>query len=426
MEPSLVFLFIIISLGLSAFFSGVEIAFLSSNKLKIELDNQQGLLTAKILSYFQKRPSKFIGTLLVGNNIALVVYGILMGDFITEWLSTVLPVILERPSLLLLVQTILTTLIILIAAEFIPKALFRINPNLVLNVLAIPLVLVYCLLYIPTIITVGTSEFLLRKLFRVELPQHNLAFGRVDLDHYVRELTNGTHQKSDIDHEIQIFQNALDFGKVKARDCMVPRTDIVALELEDSIESLTNKFVETGLSKILIFRDSIDNIIGYAHSYDLFKKPKHIKNTLMPVSIVPVTMPANEVMELLIKQKRSAAVVMDEFGGTAGMITVEDIIEEIFGEIEDEHDADEWVEKKLNDDDYLFSGRLELDDLNEKYNLALPESEDYDTLAGWVIAHAERIPKVNDKIYIEPYQINIVKATETRIDELRLRRLPQE
>lgn len=420
-----ILIYILLSLGFSAFFSGVEIAFLSANKLKIELDNQQGLLTAKILSFFHKNPSRFIGAMLVGNNIALVIYGILMGEVITNGIVNFAPFI-QGEGLILFIQTIISTVIILIAAEFLPKAIFRINPNFVLNVLAIPLLVVYFMLFLPMIITVGVSEFLLKTVFRIKLPKAELAFGRVDLDHYVKEMAIGSKEKDTVDHEIQIFQNALDFGKVKARDCMVPRTDIVALEMSSSIDTLTNKFIETGLSKILIYRESIDNIIGYAHSYDLFRKPEELKNTLMPLSIVPETMTANEVMELLIKQKRSAAVVMDEFGGTAGMITVEDIIEEIFGDIEDEHDGDEWVEKQLADDEYLFSGRLEIDQINEKYNLGLQESDEYDTLAGWVIAHTENIPEVNSKIVIEPFVVNVVKATENRIDEIRLKKLPND
>ncbi|MFT6844477.1 MAG: putative hemolysin [Flavobacteriales bacterium] len=420
-----VIVYILFSLGLSAFFSGVEIAFLSANKLKIELNNQKGSYTARILSFFYKRPSRFIGAMLVGNNIALVVYGILMGQVITKGIITYAPII-EGEGLILFIQTIITTIIILIAAEFLPKAIFRINPNFILKILAVPLLLIYLLLFIPTMITVGASEFLLKIVFRVKLPKVELAFGKIDLDHYVKEMAIGAKDKTNIDHEIQIFQNALDFGKVKARDCMVPRTDIVALEMESSMEVLTNKFIETGLSKILVYRESIDNIIGYAHSYDLFRKPDELKNTLMPLSIVPETMPANEVMELLIKQKRSAAIVMDEFGGTAGMITVEDIVEEIFGEIEDEHDGDDWVEKQLSENEYLFSGRLEINYINEKYGFKLQNSDEYDTLAGWILAHTESIPEINSKIVIDLFVIHVVKATEKRIDEIKLKKLPND
>ncbi len=405
------------SLVCSAFFSGMEIAFISANKLQIELENKQGYFYARILSFFLKRPSRFIGTMLVGNNIALVIYGIYMGDLIMGWLD---PSHTWNQGLLLAVQTVISTLIILITAEFLPKTVFRINPNRVLNILAVPLVIIYFLLWIPMIITIGLSEWLLKAFLKVDFAENKPVFGRVDLDNYVREMTDRAADQEDLDHEIQIFQNALEFSKVKARDCMIPRTEIVALDVEDTIETLRQKFVDTGLSKILIYRDSIDNIIGYTHSYELFKRPDSIKSILLPVSIIPETIAANEILELFIKKKKSVAIVVDEFGGTAGMLTIEDVVEEIFGEIEDEHDSEALLEDQITNNEFLFSGRIEIDYVNEKYGLNLPESEEYETLAGLILHNYESIPKANSQIIIDQFKFYITEVSDTRIDEVRL------
>lgn len=408
---------ILSSLVFSAFFSGMEIAFVSANKLKVELDGKQGDFLAKIVSNFFKKPSKFIGAMLVGNNIALVVYGIYMAKVLEPEIEK----IVGNESLLLIVQTIISTVIILITAEFLPKTLFRINPNNMLRIFALPLLILYYLLLIPMLIVIGISEALL-KVFSPNIKlQEDIDFGRVDLEYYVKEGTEYFEDQEEIDHEIQIFQNALDFSKVKARECMIPRTEVIAMELDDSIDHLTEKFIETGLSKILIYRDSIDNIIGYTHSFELFKKPDSIKSILLPIPIIAISMPANEILEVFIEQRKTIAVVVDEFGGTSGIITIEDIIEEIFGEIEDEHDKEELVENKLSENEYLLSARLEVDYLNDEYNLNLPESDNYETLAGCIIDVHESIPTLDEEITSDRFVFTVKKVYENRIDLVHLK-----
>ena len=341
---SLFWLFLILAMVASAMFSGLEIAFVSANKLKIELDNSKGNFTAKILSSFLKQPAKFIGAMLLGNNIALVIYSILMAQFLEPLIAFYL---VDNEIIILLFQTIISTLLILFFAEFLPKALFRINPNKVLTIAAIPITIVYYILYPFTYFTVGISNLIL-KIFKVDTSESDLAFSKIDLEDFVANIQENQNEGEEIHSEIQIFKNALGFSDVKVRECMVPRTQITAMEVEKSIEELREKFIETGLSKILIYRDSIDNIIGYAHSKELFKKPESIKSVLLPVSIVPEVMSANDMLKKALKERRSVAVVVDEFGGTSGILTIEDVIEEIFGEIEDEHDKEEFVEKIIN------------------------------------------------------------------------------
>ncbi len=410
-------LIILSTLVFSAFFSGMEIAFVSANKLKIELDGKQGNFLAKIVSNFMKKPSRFIGAMLVGNNIALVIYGI----FMAKILEPEIIAYVNNEWLVLLLQTIISTGIILITAEFLPKTLFRINPNNMLRFFAFPLLLLYYLLIIPMFVVIGISEMLI-KLFSPQLSgNQEINFGRIDLEHFIKEGTENVDDKEEVDHEIQIFQNALDFSNVKARECMIPRTEIVAMEVEEDIEKLRDQFVEKGLSKILIFRDNIDNIIGYTHSFELFKQPESIKSILLPVSIIAMSMPANEILEIFIEQRRSIAVVVDEFGGTAGIITIEDIIEEIFGEIEDEHDKEELVETKINDKEFLFAARLEVDYLNQEFNLNLPESDNYETLAGLIIDTFESIPKMNEKIELDGFTFTVQKVYENKIDLVHLK-----
>ncbi|MEQ8910480.1 MAG: hemolysin family protein [Vicingaceae bacterium] len=408
---------ILLMLLFSAFFSGMEIAFVSANKLKIELDGKQGNFLAKIISRFLKKPSRFIGAMLVGNNIALVIYGIYMAKILEPEFA----VYTKNELVILFFQTFLSTIIILITAEFLPKTLFRINPNLVLRFFAFPLLLIYYILLLPMLLVIGISEMLI-KLFSPHLAtEEELNFGRIDLENYLREGTENADEQEEVDHEIQIFQNALDFSKVKARECMLPRTEIVAMDIEDSIEKLRDKFVETGLSKIIIYRDNIDNVIGYTHSFELFKKPESIKSILLPIPIIAMSMPANEILEVLIEQKRSIALVVDEFGGTSGILTIEDVIEEIFGEIEDEHDKEELIENKINDREYLFSARLEVDYLNDEYNLNLPDSDNYETLAGLIIDAYESIPSMNDSIELEQFSFTVKKVFENKIDLVHLK-----
>ena len=401
----------------SAMFSGLEIAFVSANKLKIELDNTKGNFTAKILSSFLKQPAKFIGAMLLGNNIALVIYSILMAKFLEPVIAQY---VFDNEFVILLMQTIISTLLILFFAEFLPKALFRINPNRVLTIAAIPITIVYYILYPFTYFTVGISNLIL-KIFKVDTSESDLAFSKIDLEDFVANIQDGQNEGEEIDSEIQIFKNALGFSDVKVRECMVPRTEITAMEVEKPIEELREKFIETGLSKILIYRDNIDNIIGYVHSKELFKKPEAIKSILLPVSIVPEVMSANDMLKKSIKERRSVAVVVDEFGGTSGILTTEDIIEEIFGEIEDEHDKEEFVEKIINENAFQFSARIEIDYLNEKYKLNLPVSDEYETLGGLIININESIPENEEVIRNENFEFTIDKVSDNKIDMITLR-----
>lgn len=401
----------------SAFFSGMEIAFITSNKLRIELENKQGSLSAKILSHFNKYPSRYLATMLVGNNIALVIFGIYMD----EELSHSMEHFISSKILLLLISTFLSTMLILVVAEYLPKNLFRINPNKTLSLFVFPLTIVYGVLYPVVLITIGFSEFILKRLFRVKIEKENIAFTMIDLDNYLREGTSAVETKAEKDHEIQIFQNALDFSSVKARECMIPRTEIIALDVNESIEELKNKFIQTRLSKILIYSENIDNIIGYAYSKELFKKPESIRNILLPVSIVPESMAASEVLTVFIQQHKSIAVVVDEFGGTSGMLTMEDIIEEIFGEIEDEHDKEEMIEKQVNESEFIFSARLETDYINHKYQLKLPILDNFETISGLIMHYHESIPKINEEIRIENFLFTISAVTKTRIEQVHLK-----
>jgi len=408
------------TLLLSAFFSGIEIAFISSNRLKIEVDKSRGLFSANLLSKLSQKPSKFIGTLLLGNNIALVIYGIAMANILEPWLIAILPSFIAGEAWVLFFQTIIATLLILITAEFIPKILFRIQPNKVLNFFSLPIYVFYLLLYPLVYTIIGFSEIVLQKFFRVNFAFKKYSFSPIDLGEYVKEFTNNELDESEIKQDMQIFQNAIDFRSVKLRECMIPRTEIIAVEEHKSLKGLQKLFIKTGHSKILIYRDSIDNIIGYAHSFDMFKKPDNIKAILKPIIIVPETMLANKVLSMMIKDQKNVAVVVDEFGGTSGMITMEDIIEEIFGEIEDEHDSEEMIEKKIDDHTYLFAGRLEIDYLNEKYNLSIPEMEEYETLAGYIIHHHESIPNELDLIKTDQFIIKIMQAEGNKIDLVKL------
>ena len=410
-------LIIFISIVFSAFFSGMEIAFVSANKLKIELDAKQGSYPAKIIRNFLTRPKLFIATMLVGNNLALVIYGIETGELLSQLLfGTDAWENYTQPYVALTLQTVISTAVILVTAEFLPKSLFRMNPNGWLKGLAFPLTAVFLVLFIPASIINLISKGFLKLFLGADISNEQQNFGTVDLDHYLQEITSRMTPDQDLEHEIQILQNALDFSHLKARDCLIPRNEIIAMSIEDDIESLRRKFIETGLSKMVIYRDNIDNIIGYVHIRDAFKKPENLKKILMPAFIVPEPMAANEVLESFIKKKRNLAVVVDEYGGTSGILTIEDVVEEIFGEIEDEHDKEELIEKQLSETEFQFSARLEIDYLNEEYDLKLPESDDYDTLGGLIIHHLEDIPSQNETVIIGAYQFKMRKVAETRID----------
>jgi len=338
-----------------------------------------------------------------------------------EELKPVLEHFMSSKVLILLISTFLSTMLILVTAEYLPKNIFRINPNRTLNLFAFPLTIVYGLLYPVVVITTGLSEFILKKIFRVRIEKENAAFTMIDLDHYVREGTSAHEKKAEMDHEIQIFQNALDFSSVKARECMVPRTEIIALDVEDGIEELKQKFIQSRLSKILIYAESIDNIIGYVYSKELFKNPESIKSVLLPVSIVPESMAASEVLTVFIQQHKSIAVVVDEFGGTSGMLTMEDVMEEIFGEIEDEHDKEDLIEKQISETEFIFSARLETDYINGKFRLKLPILDNFETLSGLIMHYHESIPHINEEISIDGFMFTILAVTRTRIETVNLK-----
>lgn len=414
-HPALV---ILVSVIFSAFFSGIEIAFVSANKMELEVDKSQGMLPAFFYRPFQTA-DRFITAMLLGNNISLVIYGLAFGNLFMALVGDSISNSIAQ----LLIQTIFSTLIILFTAEFLPKALFSINPNRALRVFALPVTITYYILFPLVIIVNSISKGVLKYIMGVEYEEKKLSFSIVDLENYVTESGNSSREdeaEQEKELKVQIFKNALQFRDAKARECMVPRTEIVAVELNTDVNELRHTFVDTGLSKILVYKENIDNIIGYVHSSELFKKPEFIKSILLPISIVPETMPANEVLELLIAQKRSIAVVVDEFGGTSGMLTIEDVVEEIFGEIEDEHDNDEMIETKLSKDTYLFSARQEVDYINEEYKLNLPESEDYETIAGLIFHVHESIPEQGEEIEYSDFKFVIEKVSQKRIELVKL------
>lgn len=413
-----ILLIILVSLVFSAFFSGTEIAYLQSNRLKIEIDRKQGIVSARILSFFVRNESKFITMLVLGNNIALVVYGIFMGELIIEKIFPAHIGIQDLPWLILLTQTLISTLVILVTAEFLPKTIFRINPNRTLSLLAFLLAIVYGILYIPTMFVTFISNLILG-LFGSKKEIGEVNFGAIDLDDYLNKSTKIQTDKEQ-DYEVKMFHNALNFNKVKARDCLIPRTEIKALNVEQSIEELKNEFVETGYSKIMIFRDTIDNIIGYVHSFEVFKSPETITEILRPVGIVAESMPVNKLLNQFIKQKQGITVVVDEYGGTAGIITMEDVVEEIFGEIEDEHDNEELIEEQHTESVYIFSGRQEIEYINSEYNLELPESDEYETLAGLIVTIHENIPNEGDIIEINDFYFEILECSNSKIEKIKL------
>lgn len=401
---------------LSAFFSGMEIAFVSANRFKIEVDRKKGNVSGNIIGKFLEQPSRFISTLLVGNNIALVVYGIVMAKVLEPWIRT----FTQTESAILVVQTILSTLLILVTAEFLPKAFFRINPNRMLDLFAVPAKVFYVALYPVVWVIDRFSKQILSALFKVKLNEEKMTFGRSDLDEYVNEFTS-SDEEQEVDSEIKIFRNALSFSDIKVRECMIPRTEIIAVDIETDINDLREKLVDTGLSKILIYRDDIDNIIGYVHSFELFQRPNSIKNIIRPISLVPESTKVKDLLKQFGQQRRSVAVVLNEYGGTAGMVTVEDIVEEIFGDIEDEHDTEELVEEKISENEYRLSARLEIHYINEAFNLSFPESDNYTTLAGYIIEHYQSIPQLDEVIRVEDFEFTVTKVDSTRIDEVLLR-----
>ncbi len=417
---------IIVSLLLSAFFSGMEIAYVSSNKIHIEIEKKQGGLIANILTKLTARPSKFIATMLIGNNIALVVYGFFMGDLLVAWFQSLVPTssaFLDAmlTDFSLLTQTIISTLLILITAEFLPKVFFQIYANTLLKALAVPAYVFYVLFSLISEFVIWISDFVLKHLFKTEGDQIQLAFTKVELGNYISEQMEAVESHEDVDSEIQIFQNALEFSEVKAREVMVPRTEITAIEINDSIKNLNALFTETGYTKILVYQDTIDDILGYVHSFELFRKPKNIKTMMLPVEFVPETVLIKDVLSVLIKKRKSIAVVLDEYGGTSGVMTVEDIVEELVGEIEDEHDTVDLIEEKINDTTFTLSARLEVDYLNETYKLDLPESETYETLGGLIVNHTEEIPETNEIVKFDKFQFTVLEASDRKIELIELK-----
>lgn len=417
--------YIIIALAtilLSAFFSGIEIAFVSANKLQIELDKKNRTFSGRLLSGFQKNPSDFVSTMLLGNTFSLVIYGIAMSHLLEAPIRRFLPDSLQSGFTVMVFQTLIATLLILFVAEFAPKAIFRTNPNRVLKFFAFPLFVFYYLLFPLQFIFVEISEFILEHIFRVKLKTEKYKFDHSDLDNYLKEFSVAETEVENHLPEMQMFQNAIDFTSTRVRECMVPRNEIEAIEEKDTIDELIKKFVNTGHSKILVYQKHIDHVIGYVHSYDIFSNPRDIKSINKPIIIVPQTMLAKEVLPMFIQQHKSVAVVVDEFGGTSGMVTLEDLIEEIIGEINDEFDGSAPVEKQINENELILSGRLEIDYLNDKYTLDLPENDDYETIAGYIIHYLERIPAEKEKISIPPFDINILKASNKRIEQIHLTR----
>ena len=410
---------IILCLFFCAFFSGMEIAFISSNKIYLEIEKKQDNFISQILTKLTEKPSKFIAAMLIGNNIALVVYGFFMGDLLMVWIKTVPYHFSELSNLL--IQTAVSTFIVLVTAEFLPKVFFQIYSNSLIKFFALPAYLFYKLFYVVSTFILWISDFILRRFFKTQGDQVQLFFTKVELGNYITEQMSTVEDHENVDSEIQIFQNALGFSGVKARDIMTPRTELVAVDIYDSISDLKETFIKTGYSKILVHQSSHDDIIGYVHSFELFKKPRSIKSILIPVEFVPETIFIKDVLNILTKKRKSIAVVLDEYGGTSGIITVEDIVEELFGEIEDEHDeVEELIEKELEDGVYLFSTRFDVEYLNQTFKLNIPESDSYGTLGGFIVDFTKEIPLKGEQIVIDKFHFTIEEATNKKIELVKL------
>ena len=398
----------------SAFFSAMELAYISANRLRIEVVKSNSTLQAKILRLFYRKESNMIALLLLGNNIALVVYGIAAGATLSPILAQMG---LEDQNILLIAQTIISTLLVLVTAEFLPKALVQLNPNKALDLGLYPLFILYILLFIPSqLVLLMSAGFL--KIFGVEKEQQRV-FSKVDLENYVDELSANLTDQEELGNDMLLLRNALDFSKVKARDCMIPRPEIIAVDIQDPIEDAKSLMTTKGLSKLIIYRDDIDNIIGYIHSFDLFKRPASIKQILKPISFVPTVMSGKELLEKFTNQVGNFAVVTDEYGGTAGIITLEDVIEEIFGEIQDEHDKEALTEQQISPNEYLFSALIDIDYLNEAYDFKLKESDSYDTLAGLILEQLERLPAEGDEVQVDNHTLIVEKMSERKIETVR-------
>lgn len=411
-------IYLLITMAFSAFFSGMEIAFVSVDKLRFEMERKPGVVSS-ILGYFFRNPNNFISTMLVGNNIALVIYGILMAQVIEV---NLLSGIISNHFAMVLVQTIISTLIILVTGEFLPKTLFKINPNLMLRVCAVPLFVCYVILFPVSKLASGLSYLFLRVFgMKINKDASDKAFSKVDLDYFIQSSIDNADSREELDAEVKIFQNALDFSTIKIRDCIVPRTEVVAVDLTTALEELKNLFVESGISKIIVYDGNIDNVVGYIHSSEMFRNPTDWRNNVKEVPIVPETMAAHKLMKLFMQQKKTIAVVVDEFGGTSGIVSLEDLVEEIFGDIEDEHDNTSYICKQIDEHEYVLSARLEIEKVNETFGLDLPESDDYLTVGGLILNRYQSFPKLHEVINIDTYQFKIVKMTATKIELVRLK-----
>jgi CBS domain containing-hemolysin-like protein len=417
---------ILLSLVFSAFFSGMEIAFISSNKIQLEIEKKQKGFLSRLLKKITQNPSKFIATMLIGNNVALVIYGLYMGDFLINLFSTLIPtkyLIVDYflVELNLFTQTIFSSIVILITAEFLPKVFFQIYSNTLVKLFAFPAYFFYIIFSFLSSFVIKISDFVLKKYLRTSKDKSKSVFSKVDLENYINEQMENVDENDQIDNEIVIFQNALEFSEVRAKEVMVPRTELSSIEIHDSINNLSDLFTHTGHSKIIVYKNTIDDILGYVHAFDLFKNPKSIKSIMMPVKFVPETMLAKDVLNFLTKKRRSLAVVLDEYGGTSGILTIEDIVEELFGEIEDEHDIADLIEQVLEDNVFLFSARLEVDYVNENHKLQLPTNENYETIGGLIVFHTETIPSKNESIKIGDFEFIVEKVSNTKIELVTLK-----
>jgi CBS domain containing-hemolysin-like protein len=419
------YIIVIISLLFSAFFEGMEIAYVSSNKISIEIEKKKNNISSKILSKLTSNPSKFIVSMLIGTNLALVVYGYFMGDILMDIFKQLLKFNFPIAEVLLndfnlLSQTIISTIIILMTAQFLPKVFFQIYSFKFLKFFSIPAYFFYLCFYYISDFVLWITNLILKFFFKTQGDKVQLSISKDDLGNYIDEQIDASSEDQPIDNEVQIFQNALDFSDSKARDIMVPRIELYSLEIHDYVSKLREIFVSTGFTKILIYKNTIDDIIGYVHAHDLFKNPKTIKSMLLPVEFVPESILIKDLLSILTKKRKSIAIILDEYGGTSGMITVEDIVEELFGEIDDEFDVSDLIELQLKPDNYNFSARLEVDYLNEQYNLDLPESEDYGTLGGLIVHYTEEIPKLGEEVIIEKYLFKIIDVSDTKINTVSL------
>ena len=409
---------IVVCLILSAFFSGMEIAFVSSNRIYLEIEKLQGSFTSKVLKSITQNPSRFIACMLLGNNIALVIYGIFAGDRILQIFFPETILSGEASLVVVLYQTLISTAVILITAEFLPKVFFQLYANLAIKIFAIPVAFFYYVFYPITFLVIQFTDIILKRFFKTDSDQVQLSFSKIELGNYIEEQLESSFDKENLDSEIQIFQNALDFSEVKTKEAMVPRAEVVAVDQDTPIEEIRTLFISTGFSKIPVFKETIDQILGYVHVFDMMKNPKTLKNILLPLAYVPETMLINDVLKLLTRQHKSISVVIDEYGGISGIVTVEDIVEELFGEIEDEYDVIDHVEKQLDENTFDFSARLEVDYLNQKYNLSLPESEFYETLGGLIAYNLGQIPNQDEKVEVPPYTFKIKKVSATKIEQI--------